>query len=273
MSDDVLLAFLVTLAAGLATGIGSVIAFLAKTTNRGFLSVSLGFSGGVMIYVSFMEIMPKSLVRLEAAEGPLEGYVWMTAGFLGGMLLMAVVDRVIPSFGHPHEPMPVEMLANETARAEYLQQGMLRRMGVFTALAIAIHNFPEGLATFLVLLEDPAVGIAIAVAIAIHNIPEGIAVSVPLYYDTGKRGKAFLYSLGSGLAEPLGAIIGYLLLRPFLTDTWLGVIFAGVAGVMVFISLDELLPTARAYGRPHLAIYGMMAGMAVMALSLVLFRI
>jgi ZIP family zinc transporter len=271
MSDDVLLAFLVTLAAGLATGIGSVIAFVAKTTNRGFLSVALGFSAGVMIYVSFMEIMPKAQVRLEATEGPLTGYAWLTAGFLAGMLLMAIVDRVIPSFGHPHEPMPVEMLDNAAARGEYLQQGALKRMGVFTALAIAIHNFPEGLATFLVLLEDPTVGIAIA--IAIHNIPEGIAVSVPLYYDTGRRGKAFLYSLGSGLAEPLGAIIGYLVLRPFLTDTGLGVIFAGVAGVMVFISLDELLPTARAYGRPHLAIYGMMAGMAVMAASLVLFRL
>jgi len=273
MSDDVLLAFLVTLAAGLATGIGSAIAFLTKSTNRVFLSVSLGFSAGVMIYVSFVEILPKSLDRLVAAEGPTTGFIWMTVGFLAGMVLMAVVDRVIPSFGHPHEPMPVEMIGNRAARGEYLQQGSLKRMGVFTALAIAIHNFPEGLATFLVLLEDPTVGIAIAVAIAIHNIPEGIAVSVPLYYDTGKRGKAFLYSLGSGLAEPLGAIVGYLVLRPFLTDTWLGAIFAGVAGVMVFISLDELLPTARAYGRPHLAIYGMMGGMAVMAFSLVLFRL
>ena len=273
MSDDVLLAFLVTLAAGMATGIGSAIAFLTKTTNRAFLSVALGFSAGVMIYVSFMEIMPKAQVRLEAAEGTLGGYAWLTAGFLAGMLLMAVVDRVIPSFGHPHEPMPVEMLGDETARGEYLQQGALKRMGVFTALAIAIHNFPEGLATFLVLLEDPTVGIAIAVAIAIHNIPEGIAVSVPLYYESGRRGKAFLYSLASGLTEPLGAIIGYIVLRPFLTDTWLGAIFAGVAGVMVFIALDELLPTARAYGRPHLAIYGMMAGMAVMAASLVLFKI
>ncbi|MGA0123046.1 MAG: ZIP family metal transporter, partial [Gaiellales bacterium] len=179
MSDDVLLAFLVTLAAGLATGIGSIIAFVAKTTNRAFLSAALGFSAGVMIYVSFMEIMPKALVRLEAAEGALGGYVWLTVGFLGGMVLMAFVDRVIPSFGHPHEPMPVEMLGNASARGEYLQQGALRRMGAFTALAIAIHNFPEGLATFLVLLEDPTVGIAIADGLALAAAAVALLARVP----------------------------------------------------------------------------------------------
>jgi ZIP family zinc transporter len=169
--------------------------------------------------------------------------------------------------------MRVELMDSTVARSQYLQKGAMSRMGVFMALAVAIHNFPEGLATFLVILEDPSVGIALAIAIAIHNVPEGIAVSVPIYYDTGRRGKAFLLSSLSGLAEPVGALAGYLLLRPYLTDTWLGVIFAAVAGVMVFISLDELLPAAREYGRPHLAIYGMFGGMAVMALSLVLFTI
>ncbi len=152
-----------------------------------------------------------------------------------------------------------------------LKDKKLMRMGLFTALAIAIHNFPEGLATFTAAITDPNLGIAIAVAIAIHNIPEGIAVSIPIYYATGSKKKAFWLSLSSGLAEPIGALIGYLLLMPFLGPTVFGILFAGVAGIMVFISLDELLPAAEEYGEHHLSIYGLIAGMAVMALSLLLF--
>jgi len=145
------------------------------------------------------------------------------------------------------------------------------RMGLFTALAIAIHNFPEGLATFTAALTDPHLGVAIAVAIAIHNIPEGIAVSIPIFYATGSRKKAFWLSLSSGLAEPVGAAIGFLLLMPFLTPVVFGVLFASVAGIMVFISLDELLPAAEEYGEHHLSIYGLIAGMGVMAISLLMF--
>ena len=145
------------------------------------------------------------------------------------------------------------------------------RMGLFTALAIAIHNFPEGLATFAAALADPALGISTAIAIAIHNIPEGISVSVPIYYATGDRKKAFVYSFASGLSEPVGALLGYFVLRAYFSDTVFGVLFAGVGGIMVFISLDELLPTAKEYGEGHVAIYGLIAGMALMALSLLLF--
>jgi ZIP family zinc transporter len=152
-------------------------------------------------------------------------------------------------------------------------------MGLFTALAIAIHNFPEGLATFLAALQDPAVGIAIAVAIALHNIPEGISVSVPIFYATGNRKKAFVYSLLSGLSEPLGAGIAYVLLRLVMgsgTNVFppqvMGVLFSGVAGIMVYIGLDELLPTSRAYGRGHDSIIGLVSGMLVMALSLLLMK-
>ena len=144
-------------------------------------------------------------------------------------------------------------------------------MGIFTALAIAIHNFPEGLATFVSALQEPGVAIPITAAIAIHNIPEGIAVSVPIYQATGSRRKAFLYSLLSGLAEPLGALLGWLVLQPVMNDTIFGLLFAGVAGIMVFISLDELLPAARTYGEHHLSIYGLISGMVVMAVSLLLF--
>ena len=144
-------------------------------------------------------------------------------------------------------------------------------MGMFSALAIAIHNFPEGLATFIGAMSDPALGISIAVAIAIHNIPEGIAVSVPIYYATGSRKKAFWLSFLSGLAEPVGAVIGYFILRSVFNDSTFGFIFAGVAGIMIYISLDELLPTAEEYGEHHVAIGGLIAGMAVMAVSLLLF--
>jgi ZIP family zinc transporter len=143
-------------------------------------------------------------------------------------------------------------------------------MGLFSAFAIAVHNFPEGLATFMAGMTNPTLGISIAVAIAIHNIPEGLAVSVPIYYATGSKKKAFVLSFLSGLSEPVGAIIGYFFLRWFFTESVLGFIFAAVAGIMVFISLDELLPTAEEYGEHHVAIYGLIAGMAVMALSLVL---
>ncbi len=147
----------------------------------------------------------------------------------------------------------------------------LVRMGLFTALAIGIHNFPEGIATFMAGLSDPTLAIPIAIAIAIHNIPEGIAVSIPISYGTGSKKRGFLLSFLSGLAEPVGALLAWLILMPFLTDNLFGFIFAGVAGIMVFISIDELLPTAREYGLPHHAVYGFLAGMAVMALSLLLF--
>jgi len=172
----------------------------------------------------------------------------------------------VPSAENPHEIRGVEDL-----RIKEPSKDSLMRMGLFTALAVGIHNFPEGLATFVSALQDPKIAIPIAIAIAIHNIPEGIAVSVPIYYATGSKRKAFLYSFLSGLSEPVGALVGYLILMPFMNDTIFGILFASVAGIMVFISLDELLPSAQRYGEHHLSIFGMMAGMAVMALSLLLF--
>ncbi len=264
--NPVLFAFLITLFAGLATGIGSLIAFFAKTTNTKFLSLALGFSAGVMIYVSLIEIFVKAQDALVMELGEVMGS-WITViSFFGGMLLIAIIDKFIPKAENPHELYTVEQLEEDAPSKDNLM-----RMGVFTAVAIAIHNFPEGLATFITALQAPELAIPIAIAIAIHNIPEGIAVSVPIYYATGSKRKAFLYSFLSGLTEPLGAIVGYLILMPFLSDTLFGVLFAGVAGIMVFISLDELLPASEKYGFHHLSIYGLIAGMAVMALSLLMF--
>ena len=261
--NSILLAFLLTLLAGLSTGIGSCIAFLTKHTNRKFLSVSLGFSAGVMVYVSMIEIFVNAQDSLTSELGQKTGS-WITVlSFFGGMLLIALIDKLIPSDQNPHEVKSVE---EENGKPKNLM-----RMGLFTAFAIALHNFPEGLATFVSALQDPGVAIPIVCAIAIHNIPEGIAVSVPIYHATGSRITAFRYSCLSGLAEPVGALVGWLVLMPFMNDVIFGVIFAGVAGIMVFISFDEMLPAAREYGEHHLSIYGLISGMAVMAVSLLLF--
>ncbi len=266
--NAILFAFGLTLFAGLATGVGSAIAFFARTTNTSFLSVSLGFSAGVMIYVSLIEIFSKAKLSLTSVLGEVNGYWATVASFFGGILLIAIIDRLVPEMENPHELKRIEEAEHPS---EEFKKKKLLRMGMFSALAIGIHNFPEGLATFTAALQNPALGIAIAVAIAIHNIPEGIAVSVPVYYATGNKKKAFWLSFLSGLAEPVGGIVGFLILMPFLNEVVFGVLFAAVAGIMVFISIDELLPAAREYGKAHLSIYGVIAGMIVMAVSLLLF--
>ncbi len=274
-------AFGLTVFAGLSTGIGSFIAFFAKKTNYRFLSVSTGFSAGVMLYISFVEIFHEGLEAFTESFGPNLGE-WANIGaFFGGIAFIAIIDALIPSAENPHdlpsESERTDLKKNSTGSTGTNDEKQLMRTGVFTALAIAIHNFPEGLVTFLAALHDPALGVAIAIAIALHNIPEGISVSVPIYYATGKRRKAFVYSFLSGLAEPLGALIAYGILRlivgsgeDIIPAQYLGLMFAGVAGIMVYISLDELLPTSRAYGKGHDSLIGLMAGMVVMAVSLAL---
>ena len=264
--NNVLFAFGLTLLAGISTGIGSALAFYTKQTNKKFLSVALGFSAGVMIYVSMIEIFAKSRSALEIVYGPTVGYGVATLSFFAGIAIIALIDKFVPSFENPHELRDVE-----EAGAGRTKDPALLRMGMMSALAIGIHNFPEGLATFASAMQNPTLGISIAVAVAIHNIPEGIAVSVPIYYATGDRRKAFAFSFLSGLSEPVGALVGYFLLRSFFHDGMFGVIFGAVAGIMVFISLDQLLPTAQKYGEHHLSIYGLIAGMAVMAISLLMF--
>ena len=264
--NTVLFAFLLTLFAGLSTGVGSTIAFFAKKTNVKFLTISLGFSAGVMIYVAFVEIFVKGREVLTEAMGIRQGWWAAVIAFFAGIALIGIIDRLIPSQENPHEFKKIE------GGEEERQSGRLLRMGAMTAIAIGIHNFPEGLATFTAALSDPQIGIAIAVAVAIHNIPEGIAISVPVYYATGSKRKAFRLSFLSGLAKPVGALAGYLLLLPVMSDVLMGILFSFVAGIMVFISLDELLPAAEKYGEHHLSIYGLVSGMAVMALSLLLFK-
>lgn len=270
--SNVLLAFLLTLFAGLSTGIGSFLAFFTKRTNTSFLSVALGFSAGVMIYVSMIEIFPKAEESLMEVFGDFRGAVYTVLAFFAGILLIGIIDKLIPSFENPHEPSRVEDIekAVDDMKEGKFDKSKMHRLGLFTALAITIHNFPEGLATFMAVLHDPALGVAIAIAIALHNIPEGIAVSVPIYYATGSRKKAFYYSFLSGLAEPLGAIVGFMVLMPFMNEAVFGFVFAMVGGIMVYISVDELLPSAQKFGKHHLSIYGLVAGMLLMAVSIVI---
>jgi len=265
-TENILFAFGLTLFAGLATGIGSLMSLLSKKYNPKFLAASLGFSAGVMIYVSLVEIFAKAKESLVAAHGIKIGNIYTVIAFFSGIALIALIDKLIPSYENPHEIKNIDEKNLNQANS-----GKLLRMGMFSAIAIAIHNFPEGLATFMSALTDPTLGISIAVAIAIHNIPEGIAVSVPIYYATKNRKKAFWYSFLTGLAEPIGALLGFFILRHFFNDSMFGLIFAGVAGIMIYISLDELLPTAEEYGEHHVAIGGLIAGMATMAISLLLF--
>ncbi|NCC72449.1 MAG: zinc transporter ZupT [Sphingobacteriia bacterium] len=266
MNENILFAFALTLFAGISTGIGSVMSLLSKKFNPKFLAGSLGFSAGVMIYVSFVEILVKARDSLISPYGEKASNIYIVIAFFSGIALIAIIDKLIPSFENPHE---IKNIDEKNLNPENNKK--LLRMGLFSALVIAIHNFPEGLATFMGALTDPALGVSIAVAIAIHNIPEGIAVSVPIYYATRNRNKAFWLSFLSGLAEPIGAVIGYFILRSIFNDLTFGVIFAGVAGIMVYISLDELLPTAEEYGEHHIAIGGLIAGMAIMAISLLMF--
>lgn len=270
--DNVVLAAGLTLFAGLATSVGGVTAIYLKRTNTRFLTVALGFSAGVMIYVSMIEIMGKAGEILTESLGEKMGN-WLTvAAFFGGMLLIALIDKFVSLFERGPQLREIEGATLETGNTYTdAHRRKLLRMGLFTALAVAIHNFPEGFITFFTTLRDPVLGVSIAIAVAIHNFPEGVAVAVPIFYATGNRKIAFFWAFLSGIAEPIGALVGYAVLANFLTDTVYGMIFASVAGIMVYISFDQLLPTAREYGEHHQSQLGLVGGMVLMALSLLLF--
>ncbi|EAJ4158742.1 zinc transporter ZupT [Campylobacter coli] len=281
--EQIFIAMLLTLFAGFSTAIGSTIAFFSRKDDLRVLSLGLGFSAGVMIYISFMEILPTALKDFKNHYDSHWAELLGLACFFGGILISLLIDKLIPEDVNPHEPKedlselkicPLPQKGQNPPKfhpGEKLHQintKALKRTGIFTALAIAIHNFPEGFATFISSLDNLTLGIAIAIAVAIHNIPEGLAVSLPIYHATGDKKKAFIYSALSGFAEPLGAFVGALILLPFIGDLTLAISFAVIAGIMVFISLDELLPAAKTYDKAHDSLYGLIAGMAIMALSL-----
>ncbi len=265
--NNITAAFLMSLFAGLSTGIGSVIALLTKQTNKKFMSLTLGFSAGVMVYVSMTEIMNKAKAALCAPLGEKIGNVILVCSFFGGILLMALISRLIPSYEDGDMGAKYDG-NNKGKKNSYFR---LMKSGLLCALAIGIHNFPEGMATFVSALKDPQMALPIVCAVAIHNIPEGIAVAAPVYKATGSRKRAFAVSFLSGLAEPLGALIGWLVLLPFMSDILFGAVFAACAGIMVFISIDEIFPQALEEGEKELSILGFVLGMGLMAISLLLF--
>lgn len=261
-SYNVLIAFMITLAAGLATTIGSVLVFFQKTPNPRVLAFGLAFAGGAMVYVSLTEIFNKSVDSFN--EMGVNGFNHATYAFLMGLILLVLIDRFIPN---PHETLdPNDAEFQEKNRAK------IARLGMMTAAAITAHNFPEGLATFFATLENPTVGLPLALAIAIHNIPEGISIAAPVYFATRSRKLTLLACFASGLAEPLGALVGYAVLQSFLSPAVFGWVFGVIAGVMVFLSLDELLPAAKRYANGHETVYGLVLGMVLMSLSLIAFQ-
>jgi len=253
---NIIPALILTAIAGLSTGIGSAIAYFIRKPKIIYLSFSLGLSAGVMIYVSFMELLPRAIETVTQ--------IWGIAAFFIGIAFIGLIDMLIPEAENPHDYKGL----NGTTPARVDES--LMRTALFTALAIGIHNFPEGLATFGTTLSDVKLGVFIAIAIAIHNIPEGISVSMPIFYATGNKNKAFFYSFLSGIAEPVGAGLGFLILLPFLSQHLLAALLAFIAGIMVYVSLDSLLPMAHRYGHGHTVILGIVLGMLIMAVSLLM---
>ena len=261
-NSNFILALTLTIIAGLSTGLGGAIIIFTKKLSNRFLAASLGFSAGVMIFISLVEIFSEAQGSMVALYGEKMGYLYTLLAFFGGMGVIALIDNLVPSGENPHEMNTISL--------ESAGNKNLMRLGVFSAIAIAIHNFPEGMATFVSTMENPQAGISIAIAVAIHNIPEGIAVAIPIYYATNSRGKAIGNSFLSGVAEPVGGLLGYFILAAIFKESFLGIILAAVAGIMVYISLDELLPTAEKYGKHHIAIAGVIGGMAIMGASLLI---
>lgn len=271
-------ALLMTLIAGAATGIGGALVLFKKKLSSNFLAGALGLSAGVMIFISLAELFPEAQAEIMSTGSVAHGEAFVLVAFFVGMGIITLIDFLIPEYENPHEASGLS-LGEKTAAVDVLQNSgseeAMKRLGILSALAIAIHNFPEGIATFIGALNDPQMGTGITFAIAIHNIPEGIAVAIPIYYATKSKGKALLYATLSGLSEVIGALLCLAVTAIFGIELSEGgpifpLILAAVAGIMIYISLDELLPTAEKYGKHHVAIAGVVGGMAIMGISLIL---
>lgn len=263
--SNVLMSFGLTLIVGLTMGIGSFISFFAKETNKRFLALSLSFSAGIMVYVAFMAILPEGLELIEENLGHETGHTIGLVAFFSGMIIVAIIEKLVHILGGDHDH-------HHSGHHHIHTEGdHLNKLGIVSAIAIAVHNLPEGLAIFTAGLNDISLAIPIALAVVMHNIPLGMAISIPIYYSSKSRKKAFAYTILVGLCQPLGAILGYLLLYKFFSDVLFGILFAMIAGIMIFVAVDELLPTSQRYEDHHISVYGFIVGMMVMAISLSLF--
>ena len=275
--NGIISALILTLIAGAATGIGGALVLFKKKISSDFLAGALGLSAGVMIFISMAEMFPESQEMI-AGTGLTHGEAFVLVAFFVGMGLITLIDFAIPEYENPHEASGLS-LDSKTAAVGMLEQTgnekAMHRLGLLSALAIAVHNFPEGIATFIGALNDPEMGAGITFAIAIHNIPEGIAVAIPIYYATKSKGKALLYATLSGMSEVIGALLCLAVTAIFGIELTGGgpafpLVLSAVAGIMIYISLDELLPTAEKYGKHHIAIAGVVGGMAIMGISLLI---
>ena len=264
--SPIITALIMTLIAGSATGIGGALVLFKKDLSSNTLAGALGLSAGVMIFISLAEMFPEAQAEILSAGHIKYGKAYILAAFFIGMGLITLIDFLVPEYENPHEASGLSLEAQTSA---------MKKLGVMSALAIGIHNFPEGIATFIGALNDTQMGAGITFAISIHNIPEGIAIAIPIYYATKSKGKALLYATLSGFSEVIGALLCMAITHIFgieLTDG--GIVFplvmAAVAGIMIYISLDELLPTAEKYGKHHIAIAGVVGGMAIMGISLLI---
>jgi len=260
-SGNIGFALLLSVLAGLSTCIGGTIAYFIKKPKLVYLSLVLGFSAGVMIYISFMELLPRAFESL--------GKIECLAAFFVGIIIIGLIDMSIPMIKNPHH---YKDLSDYGESKENKTNKMIMKTGMLSALAIGIHNFPEGLTTLGATLADLKLGIFIAIAVAIHNIPEGISVSVPIFYATKNKKKAFVYTFLSGIAEPIAAVIGVLILLPFMSIQIVSLLMSFAAGIMIYISIDELLPMAHRYGHSHTVIIGIVLGMFIIAFSLFLLQ-
>ena len=270
-------ALIMTLSAGSATGIGGALVLFKKKLSSNFLAGALGLSAGVMIFISLAELLPEAQAEIAGYGSVNHGEAFALIAFFVGMGIITLIDFLIPEYENPHEASGLTLDSRTAAVGELQKAGnekAMHRLGLLSALAIAIHNFPEGIATFIGALNDPQMGAGITFAISIHNIPEGIAVAIPIYYATKSKGKALLYATLSGFSEVIGALLCLAVTAIFGIELSSGPVFplilAAVAGIMIYISLDELLPTAEKYGKHHIAIAGVVGGMAIMGISLLI---
>lgn len=267
MTREVLLSLGLTTIVGLTMGLGGILAFFINEKNKKFFSLSLSFAAGIMIYAAFMAILPEGIHHLEEYMGENGKFVALL-GFFGGMVFIAIMEKWVHKHGGHHGHSHGENHTHENEEnGEHLSN-----LGIMSAVAIAIHNLPEGLTIFTTGINDISLALPIAFAVILHNIPLGIAISVPIYYSTGDKKKAFLYTFIVGLFQPIGAILGYLLFANLSTELFFGLLFTVVSGIMIFVSLDELLPSSQRDNDHHISVYGAIAGMLVMALSLSIFH-
>ena len=250
MDKQSLFPLLLSLFAGLSTVLGAMIVFFSKSTNKKLITFALSFSAGVMISISFTDLFPSAQETLIKSNGTIKGVFLSLLFLLLGAFMAMLIDNFIPE---------------ETSICT--SNSSLYKVGFVSMIALFLHNFPEGITTYISGYQDAALGITVALAISLHNIPEGISIAMPIYYSTNDKKKAIKYTFYSGMAEPLGALLAFIFLKPYINDLILSILFALVAGIMIYISFQELIPEARSYKYNKLYIISLFIGLCIIPIS------